>query len=89
MWRAVASLVLLSVVVPEARGADESLVGSRVRIRASQMGEAQVGAGVGSLIKTERWERVPAGGVSVGIGPGPGGLQAQIVVRFKARALPG
>jgi len=45
-------------------------------------GMLAVGAGVGTLVKTERWERVPAGGVSVGIGPAPRGLQARVVVRF-------
>ena len=164
-WRTVVSLVLLGTVVPAARGADESLVGSRVRIRVGPMGEPSVGvlegatpdelvirpegaappvhvrrsdvlqlevsrgprrhtlkgllagavawgamvglvaafdtldesgvgeplviggmlavgAGIGSLIKTERWERIPGGRVSVRIGPTPGGLQARIAVRF-------
>lgn len=157
--------LLLGAAVAEARGADDSLVGSRVRVRTMQLGEAQVGilegatadglvisikgaaspvqvrrsdvlrlevsrgtrrntlkgllagavawgaivglvaafdtldesgvgeplfvggmlaagAGIGTLVKTERWERVPAGGVSVGIGPFSRGLQARIVVRF-------
>lgn len=164
-WRVVASLVLLGTVGPESWGADDSLVGSRVRIRTAQQGEPRVGvlekvtpdellirpraaaspievrrsdilgfevsrgskrhtlkgllagavawgaiaglvaafdtldesgvgeplfvggllvagAGVGSLIKTERWETVPAGGVSAGIGAGPRGLRAQVVFRF-------
>jgi hypothetical protein len=40
------------------------------------------GAGIGAMVKTERWERVPAGGVSLGIAPRPRGLQAQIVLTF-------
>jgi hypothetical protein len=164
--RIMVGVVMLSgAAVSEARGADESLLGSRVRVRTIQPGEPQVGvlegatpdelvlrteaaasavqvrrsdvvrlevsrgtrrntlkglmggaiawgaivglvaafdtldesgvgeplfvggllaagAGVGSLVKTERWERVPANGVSVGIGPSPRGVQARIVVRF-------
>src|SRR5512134_1353444 len=162
-WRVVVSLVLLGSVGPESWGADESLVGSRVRIRTAQKREPRVvgvleevtpdelliktkeaaspievrrsdilgfevsrgskrhtlkgllagaaawgaivglvaafdtldesgvgepifvggllvaGAGVGSLVKTERWERVPAGRVSAGLGASPRGLQAQVV----------
>lgn len=157
--------LLLGAAASEARGADESLVGSRVRVRTIQRGEPQVGilegatadelvlrtesatspiqvrrtdvarievsrgtrrhtlkglvagavawgalvglvaafdtldesgvgeplvvggflaagAGIGTLVKTERWERVPPGGVSIGIGPAPRGFQAQVAVRF-------
>jgi hypothetical protein len=161
----VALVLLLGTAVAEARGAEESLVGSRVRVRTMQRGEPQVGilegesadelvirtkgaaspvqvrrrdvlrlevsrgtrrhtlkgllggavawgaivglvaafdtldesglgeplviggmlaagAGIGTMVKTERWERVAPGGVSVGIGPAAGGLQARVVVRF-------
>jgi len=164
-WTLVGLTLLLGTAVPELRGADEGLVGSRVRVQTSHRRDAQVGvveaesaaelvirtkaaatpvevrrsdvlklevsrgtrrhtlkgllagavawgavvglvaafdtldesgvaeplfvggllaagAGLGTLVKTERWERVPSGGVSVGIGPAPRGLQARVVVRF-------
>ena len=57
---------------------DESGVGEPLFIG----GMLAAGAGVGTLVKTERWERVPSEGVSIGIGPAPGGIQARIAVRF-------
>ena len=165
-WRMMVGLaLLLGTAISEARGADESLVGSRVRVRPVHLGQPQVGviegatpgdlviktntatspiqvrrtdvvrlevsrgarrhtlkgllagavawgaivglvaafdtldesgvgeplfvggmlvagAGIGSVVKTERWERVPAAGVSVGIGSRPRGIQARVVLRF-------
>src|SRR5512139_4317305 len=49
---------------------DESGVGEPLFIG----GMLAAGAGIGSLVKTERWERVPLGGPSIGIGPVPGGF---------------
>jgi hypothetical protein len=57
---------------------DESGVGEPLFIG----GMLAAGAGIGAMVKTERWERVPAGGVSLGIAPRPRGLQAQIVLTF-------
>jgi len=57
---------------------DESGVGEPLFVG----GLLAAGAGIGTMVKTERWERVPAGGVTVGIGPARPGMQARIVVRF-------
>ncbi|HEX9189574.1 MAG TPA: hypothetical protein VGB87_21040 [Vicinamibacteria bacterium] len=57
---------------------DESGVGEPLVIG----GMLAAGAGVGALVKTERWERVPAGEASIQIGPVRGGLQVRVVVGF-------
>ena len=57
---------------------DESGVGEPLFIG----GMLAAGAGIGTLVKTERWERVPAAGASIGIRPVPGGFEARIAVRF-------
>lgn len=41
-----------------------------------------VGAGVGTLVKTERWERVPLPAVSSRLGPPGPGLRLQVTLRF-------
>ena len=54
---------------------DESGVGEPLFIG----GMLAAGAGVGSLVRTERWERLPVGGVAVGPGRG---FHARVVVTF-------
>jgi len=71
-WGAIVGALAVTDSLPESGVSEPLFVG----------GMLALGAGVGTLVKTERWERVPAGTVSVGIGPAPRGLQARVVVRF-------
>ncbi len=57
---------------------DESGVGEPLLIG----GLIVAGAGVGSLIKTERWERVPVSRVSFRLSPRPRGVRAEVVLAF-------
>jgi hypothetical protein len=57
---------------------DESGVGEPLFIG----GMLAAGAGVGALVKTERWERVPSGQASIQIGRVRGGLQVRLVLGF-------
>jgi hypothetical protein len=57
---------------------DESGVGEPLVIG----GMLAAGAGVGAMVKTERWERVSPDRLSIGIGPAPRGFQARIAFRF-------
>lgn len=57
---------------------DESGVGEPLFIG----GMLAAGAGVGALVKTERWERVPSGEARIQIGPVRGGLQVRVALGF-------
>ncbi len=57
---------------------DESGVGEPLFIG----GMLAAGAGVGALVKTERWERVPVREASIQIGPVRGGLQVRVALGF-------
>jgi hypothetical protein len=57
---------------------DESGVGEPFVIG----GMLAAGAGIGTLVKTERWERVSPDRLSIAIGPAPGGFQARVSVTF-------
>jgi hypothetical protein len=57
---------------------DESGVGEPLFVG----GMLAAGAAVGSMVKTERWERVPVGAASAGLAPHARGLQARFVWSF-------
>jgi hypothetical protein len=71
-WGAVVGLVAAFDTLDESGLGEPLVIG----------GMLAAGAGIGTLVKTERWERVPVGAMSLGIAPRPRGLQAQIVVSF-------
>ena len=57
---------------------DESGVGEPLFVG----GMVAAGGLVGTLIKTERWERVPASAVSFGVSPHGRGLRVEVALRF-------
>ena len=57
---------------------DESGVGEPLFVA----GLVGSGALVGTLIKTERWERVPAPALSLGVSPHGRGVRVQVALRF-------
>jgi hypothetical protein len=57
---------------------DESGVGEPLFIG----GMLAAGAGVGALVKTERWERVPLREASIQLSPVRGGLQVRVALGF-------
>jgi hypothetical protein len=57
---------------------DESGVGEPLFIG----GMLATGAGVGALVKTERWERVPLREASIQLSPVRGGLQVRVALGF-------
>jgi hypothetical protein len=57
---------------------DESGVGEPLFVG----GMVAAGGLVGTLIKTERWERVPASAVSFGVSPHGRGLRVAVALRF-------
>jgi hypothetical protein len=82
MWQGVGCGVLAWAAIVGAYAAfstlDESGVGEPILIG----GLVAAGGVVGSQIKTERWERVPASRVSLRLRPHRQGAQAEIVLAF-------
>ncbi len=81
-WQGVAGGALAWVAIVGVYAAfdtlDESGVGEPLFIG----GLVAAGGVVGSLIKTERWERIPASRISLRLSPRRRGAQAEIVLAF-------
>lgn len=71
-WAAVVGLVAAFDTL------DESGVGEPLFVA----GMVGTGALVGTLIKTERWERVPTPALSLGVSPHGRGVRVQVALRF-------
>lgn len=71
-WAAIAGLYAAFDTLDESGVGEPLLIGGLV----------VAGAAVGSLIKTERWERVSVSRVSFRLSPRPRGVQAEVVLAF-------
>ena len=81
-WQGVAAGVLAWLAIVGAYAAFDTLDESGVAEPLFIGGLVGAGAVVGSSIKTERWERVPASRVSLRLSPHQRGAQAEIVLAF-------
>jgi len=71
-WGAVVGLVAAFDTLDESGVGEPLFIGSMLA----------AGAGVGALVKTERWERLPSGAASIQIGPVRGGLHVRVALGF-------
>ena len=81
-WQGIAGGVLVWVAIVGAYAAFDTLDESGVAEPLFIGGLVATGGVVGSLIKTERWERIAASRVSFRLCPRRGGAQAELVLAF-------
>ena len=72
VWGAIVGVLAATSSLPESGVNSPLFIG----------GLLAVGAGVGSMIKTERWERVPDSAVAVSIAPTKGGCGVRLRLQF-------